>query len=493
MANSETEKSKILNETYPLLLKVMSCNTDGIWEWDIEGDKVTWALPIHEVFRIPQTVFLDFEFVQKKLIHPLDRTKHLKAVQQCIKTGDFSVEVRCVRGDGQMIWIESTGSCLYNEEGLPIKMMGTITDITDKKKAEEEVWHLGLAVENAMTGISWLDKDGYYRVVRAGYANLLGYSVEELVNGTWEKTVHKSDLDKVNAAFAEMLETGKAETEILGVKKDGSLFYKQLLLVKTFDSEEKHNGHYCFMRDINERKGFEQEIKKQNDELKQINSELDNFVYRVSHDLRAPLSSALGLVELCQQMNTQKDLSSYLQLQEKSLVKLDSFIKDILDYSRNSRKELTFVEVDLAMMIDEVLMLNEEYKKQITRKVSIELSCPLITDEMRVRVFLNNLISNAFKFSFNRKTCASYVKIEVSVNEEQATIQVADNGIGIATEHQTKIFDMFYRATDYKPGSGIGLYIANESVKKLGGTIQVESELGKGTCFTVVIPNRISR
>jgi len=399
--------------------------------------------------------------------------------------------VRCINGEGNNVWVEVKGCCLYDKKGKAIKMMGTIKDVTAQKTAEEEVNHLSLAVENAMTGISWLDKDGFFRMVRAGYAEILGYTPDELIGKSWTVTVPDKSLDKAMEVYQHMLAYGKTDAEVLGLRKDQVVFHKQLLLVKTFDEDGQHNGHYCFMRNIDERKGFEQEIQNQNAELKQINYELDNFVYRVSHDLRAPLSSTLGLVELCLNSSDQNEIKQYLQLQQKSLKKLDSFIQDILDYSRNNRREVVSQEVKLEEVLEEILMLNEEYKSTVDRSVKLEQKAPFISDPMRIRILLNNLISNAFKFSSPHRHRKSYVDIQICISENFAEINIQDNGIGIAKEHLNKIFEMFYRATDFKPGSGIGLYIVHESVKKLGGSIKVRSELGKGTSFHVVIPNML--
>lgn len=488
----ERDDNKILTESYPLLMKVLGCNADGIWEWDVEHNQIQWVVPIDDLFGFTSSITpIDFEFLHEHIIHPEDRTKYLAAIDQCIKTGEFSVEVRCIGKNNDLIWIASKGCCIYNRFGAATKMMGMMTDITDQKKVEEELHHLSLAVENAMTGIAWLDTEGTFQIVREGYAKMLQYRPEELIGKSWKEVVpishHKYGAD----SYLEMLEQGKTEVELLGLKKDGSIFYKQLLMVKTFDHNGKHNGNYCFMRDIDERKGFEKEIQDQNSELKQINRELDNFVYRVSHDLRAPLSSTLGLVELCLNSNDTDEIKSYLGLQQKSLRKLDSFIQDILDYSRNNQKEIDYQAIDLNEQLDEVLQLNKEYKEVVTRHVEIDQKSKFVSDPMRVRILLNNLISNAFKFSQPNKSEGAQVTIKLEIDENFAKIEIADNGIGIGEAHLDRIFEMFYRATDYKSGSGIGLYIVHESVRKLGGTIKVRSTERVGTSFFVILPNNL--
>lgn len=176
-------------------------------------------------------------------------------------------------------------------------------------------------------------------------------------------------------------------------------------------------------------------------------------------------------------------------MQEKSLVKLDKFIQDILDYSRNSRMEVQRVTIDFDQLIKEVLQNHSQHSDQ--NKVAVETrinqAVTFNCDELRLRIVLNNLISNALKFQ-NPYQEKPKIEIQVNTNNEGCKIIVADNGMGIAHQHLDKLFQMFYRATDKKPGSGIGLYIVKDCLKKLEGDIKVESELDKGTRFLVDIP-----
>ncbi|MEM7362433.1 MAG: PAS domain S-box protein [Pseudomonadota bacterium] len=120
------------------------------------------------------------------------------------------------------------------------------------------VEELQIAIDNSMTGISWLDADGVFQQVRRGYAQMLGYAAEELIGQSWTVTVVHEDVEEASQGYLEMLDTGRATAEIRGVRKDKSVFYKQLLLVKTMDENGAHNGHYCFMRDVTDRRVAEE-------------------------------------------------------------------------------------------------------------------------------------------------------------------------------------------------------------------------------------------
>ncbi|MBX2965184.1 MAG: HAMP domain-containing histidine kinase [Cyclobacteriaceae bacterium] len=226
------------------------------------------------------------------------------------------------------------------------------------------------------------------------------------------------------------------------------------------------------------------------EELKQSNTELDRFVYSVSHDLRAPLSSLLGLVSLAEKATDPQEVSSLLAMMRNRIDAQEKFIRDIIDYSRNARLKNEHEEINLNEIINEI-MDNLRYAEEVS-SVKIKTDIPeqyaLKTDKVRLKIVLNNLLSNALKYHDRHKP-ERFVKICVQNESSHCEILVEDNGVGINSDHHEKIFDMFYRASENSKGSGLGLYIAREAVKKLGGEITVESRLGKGTRFKITLPN----
>jgi signal transduction histidine kinase len=231
----------------------------------------------------------------------------------------------------------------------------------------------------------------------------------------------------------------------------------------------------------------EKNILQKNKELTKANQELDRFVYSASHDLRAPLTSMSGLVQLAQRDLT--DTPTYLSLMEERVKVMDNYIKDIVEYSRNARLELNLARVSLKPIIEEVIN-TLKYSTDVS-KVLIEIKMDdflkINTDESRLRVILNNLIGNAFKYQDLKKP-NPHLKVQASLKNNQCLIKIDDNGMGIPPEHHIKIFDMFYRANDLTPGSGLGLYIARETADKLNGKISFESVYGEGTTFVISIP-----
>lgn len=238
----------------------------------------------------------------------------------------------------------------------------------------------------------------------------------------------------------------------------------------------------------------EEMLRKQNEELTKINRELDSFVYSVSHDLRSPLASILGLVNVARldEQKTKEVVNNYFEMIERSVMKLDDTIREILDYSRNARGELIITEIDLNVLIIQVLdqLKHIHGYQEVKKQIEIEGHTALYSDTFRLSVILSNLISNAIKYRDERKD-SQFVYINVTITPANIVMVVGDNGIGIHSDYLRNVFNMFYRATERSQGAGLGLYIVKEMVEKLGGTIIINSELGKETIISLTIPNKL--
>jgi signal transduction histidine kinase len=242
----------------------------------------------------------------------------------------------------------------------------------------------------------------------------------------------------------------------------------------------------------NERKKSDMALREQNEELVKINRELDSFVYSVSHNLRAPLMSVLGLLNLAKLNDRKEDMDQYFEMMEHSIQKLDYTLKEILDYSRNARKEIDAQLVNIREVVDDSIarLLYMEGSQQLSKNVDIIEQSPLYGDPYRLLVILNNLLSNSIKYRDPEKE-QNVVHFYITIERKLLTIKVQDNGIGIPETLLPKVFNMFYRATERSEGAGLGLYIVRETVQKLGGKIEVHSEPGVGTTFEIEIPNRV--
>ncbi len=244
-------------------------------------------------------------------------------------------------------------------------------------------------------------------------------------------------------------------------------------------------------RVISDLRKAEEQLLLRNKELEVTNKELDRFSYSVSHDLSAPLKSILGLVNITRMSNDQRDQHEYITKIESSVLKLESFIKEVLDYSRDKRQELVVEQIQLKELCTEILdslkFLDGYHKIQMD---TIDLKPVQINnDKTRLKIIIHNLLINAILFQKKFSEHKPYIKISSRQVNNIIVIKIEDNGEGIKPDHQKKIFEMFFRGTSHSKGSGLGLYIAKEAASKIDGRISVSSEYGKGSTFTIELKN----
>jgi signal transduction histidine kinase len=232
------------------------------------------------------------------------------------------------------------------------------------------------------------------------------------------------------------------------------------------------------------------QLKAKNEELQKTNEELNRFVYSASHDLKAPVKSMLGILKLAEAEGRKDD--KLIQLLGDSVKRLDYFINNISDYYKNNRMEKEVSEINFRKIIDETISGIQEGQslntKDIHFDIAIEQQSPYYNDEFRVNIIIGYLLSNAVKYQKKNEE-QKVVSVKITISEKWAKIKIGDNGIGIPQKYQENIYKMFFRATTQSTGSGIGLYIVQETVSKLNGRILVHSNEGEGTLFELELPN----
>jgi signal transduction histidine kinase len=265
------------------------------------------------------------------------------------------------------------------------------------------------------------------------------------------------------------------------VRKDGKKMFVIIYGVPIL-LEDKTIGIFGSYVDITEQKGVEEELKVRN-------AELDNFVYKVSHDLRAPLSSVLGLVNLATLEGNDDNLADYVKIIGQKIKQLDNFISDVLSHSKNLKLDVKIEKIDLQLLIENSFKDLDYLKGADTIIKHLDISSEaFFSDKWRIGEIFRNLISNSIKYRDFEKPNAE-IRIKVQTNPDRSIITFSDNGIGISVADQNKIFDMFYRASVQSDGSGLGLYIVKNAVEKIGGLLKITSQLGKGTTFELKLPN----
>lgn len=397
------------------------------------------------------------------------------------------VEQKYVRVDGRVIDVE-TMAFPFNYKGEPCVQV-IFRDVTERKQTEERIKKnetlLTQLFQNIPMAVVLLNDMGKVEQVNKGFEEMFGYSLEELQGKSINDFIVPEELVHEGVDLNNLITRNRiVSIETIRKHRNGKLI-NVILYGMPVMLENETLGIYGVYVDFTDRKKVEEELKVRN-------TELDNFVYKVSHDLRAPLSSILGLVNLARLPGNTDNPMDYIDIIGEKVEHLDHFIGDVLSHSKNLKMEVTTCKVDLAQIINRTF--NElnylQGAVEMSRIIKIE-GIDFYSDPWRISEILRNLISNAIKYRKLDDTTPE-ITVKILVDHLRAEISFADNGIGIDETNLAKIFEMFYRATEQSDGSGIGLYIVKNAVDKLGGQITVASQFGYGTRFNIIVPNRIN-
>ena len=351
-----------------------------------------------------------------------------------------------------------------------------------------------LAIHGSSAGIwDWDPKtDSLY--LSPLLAQILGYSSEDLDSANQDmffQAIHPDDLQQVQEKFEyHLAEQENFEVEFRIRNKQGDYIWVLDTGQAQWDEEGNPTRMVGSIIDISERKLAEEQVLEKNKQLEKANKELDRFVYSVSHDLKSPLSSVLGLISITEMTDDMEEIRKCINMMRTRINQLNKFIEEIIEYARNTRKEIHHNDkVVIRDMVNNILedLAYLEHRDQIEIINHVSENCVISTDESRLKIILSNLIGNAIKYH-NISKPNPYIEIKLEECDDQLKISVEDNGFGIDQEHAEKIFEMFFRASEHSDGSGLGLYIAREMAQNLGGTISVESKKDYGTTFTLTIP-----
>jgi PAS domain S-box-containing protein len=364
--------------------------------------------------------------------------------------------------------------------------------MTEELKESQQRFELAINGSNA--GIYDWDISGDVIYHSPTWKRLLGFEDDEMEEFTIEnfyELIHPDDADRVKSILESHLKDGsKYSVEFKLRTKNGEYQWFSDAGQALWNEEGVPIRMVGSIIKINERKVAEERIKKQNRMLEKTNLELDNFVYSASHDIRSPLTSILGLINIASRTDSREEIEECHRLMKSRIDRLDEFLEDILDFSRNLRMDKKLREINLYYFIDEIISNSDfgDNFKNIDIRLMVPQDFEVISDPTRMKIIVKNMMSNAVKFSTPIKP-EQWIRISVLRVDGNFQLIIEDNGEGIRKDLANKIFDMFYRASEKSKGSGLGLYIVKEMVDKLEGTIKVNSTYGEGSQFIVELPD----
>jgi PAS domain S-box-containing protein len=471
----------------------------GSWDWDVRTGKIIWSDELYRIMDIRREAYIPTYNSVYDFIHPADREYVRSIVSQCaVDNLPYAFECRLVtkRGQEKMIYVK--GQVTLDEKSNIVKMYGIIQDITHSKLAQQKLEEAHKQLQTLFTNID----EVFFTVdmvnnkvlqISPACEKIYGYKEESFYENSnlWQEVVLPEDMDQINRNYPEMLAGNPFAQEYRITHKDGNLRWIETKITPTLDATGKLVRIDGVTADTTKRREDEEILKANLAELRKTNMELDKFVYSVSHDLRAPLLSMQGVIEITAEETTEEATGEYMKMLQGSVRRLDILIGDILEYSRNARTEVKIDTIDFEKLLGEIT-LNLKYANDADNRVKINIDVKsdevFVSDKHRISAILNNLISNAVRYN-NPGAENPYVNVMIHTMPKETLIEVSDNGIGIKEEFHQRVFEMFYRGSESSIGSGLGLYIVKESIIKLQGTINVESKPGEGTKFSLVIQN----
>ena len=456
---------------------------DGLWDWDLVTNEQFISPPWKVMLGFGHDEEIEMKGLWERLLHPYDKENAINAMYNYLegRSEEYDTSFRLRHRNGTYRWIRSRGRAIRDKNGKPIRISGTHTDITEKKLADEALQNsekkYRALFENSLVGMFRTDfETGEILDSNSKVWEILGV---DRAKGFTTYDFYKDPKDR-ELVINSIKEKGKAENiELQITKGDGTPIWVSF----SIQHYPEEGVLETIAIDITEMKNNLLELEK-------VNFELDSFVYHASHDLRSPLRSVMGLLNIYNGESNPSVKAECIEMIEGSVKRLDNLVVELLSISRNNRIDDEHAPLNFMVEINNSISsyYNASNTKNLDLRVRVIQPLEFVTDVTRVRIVLNNLISNAIKYRDITKPM-SLIEIDVEVTREEAKIIVADNGQGIEENKLDSIFDMFYRATENSEGSGLGLYIVKNVVEKLNAIITVESEELEGSTFTVIIPN----
>ncbi len=432
-----------------------------------------------------------------KVIHPDDRERTLACWQAaCEDRGDYDLEYRIRRHDGQYRWFKTRGVPIRDQAGKIIYWFGTCTDVEDIKHGHLAIQRLAAIVESSDDAIVSKNLDGIITSWNKGAARLFGYTAEDAIGKSITMLIPPDRLDEEPDILAKIRSGQRIDHfETIRRKKDGTLFNISITVSPIRNDAGEIVGASKVGRDITDRvrakEKLEQTVAERTAALRDVVAELEAFSYSIAHDMRAPLRAMNSYAQIVREDYSQilpEEGRDFLQRIGASAQRLDALITDVLNYSRISRGDMPLENIAIPALFREVI---DSYPaiRAYAQNISVELGIPAVrANKAALTQCISNLLSNAVKFT--RDDVPPIINVRSEPEAGFVRIWVEDNGIGISEEGRKRIFHMFQRLNPSPnvEGTGIGLTIVRKAVERMGGHVGVESQPNVGSRFWIELP-----
>jgi PAS domain S-box-containing protein len=489
------DEIKESNERYDIVAKATS---DTIWDWKIQEDYFIWNKGIEEVFGYKKEEVGNTSSWWFDRIHPEDSIKMSVRLYSFIeqKTEKWQDEYRFRCADGTYKFVFDRGFLVQDEHGTAIRMIGAIQDISKQKAEEQRLKLLETVVTQTKDAVMITETEKSYRTVpkivfvNPAFTKITGYKPTEVIGKTPSVFLSKNSIVKVLPQISKALKDKKTfQFESFNTNKSGEGYWVNFIMLPITNQEGEHSHWVSIQRDITAEKKQEKEKEQLIRELTQNNTDLKQFSYITSHNLRAPLSNLSGLLALLEDTPIDNpELELLLNGFKKSTQLLNETVNDLVkviiikDSPSMLREEVRIQDVfenvfsQLSFLISSI---------QPVLKMDLDAAPTLHVNKAYLESILLNLFTNSLKYYATDRA----LKISITSKEtaDGIALQFKDNGIGIDMErNKDKIFGLYQRFHNYPDSKGLGLYLVKSQIESMGGSITVDSKVDKGTTFTLL-------
>lgn len=487
---SPNENNEIIRENSQKILSVLAAHQIALWEYDIPTGKCSFTDDYFRMLGLKEAgvVFKDIDDFYR-FVYPEDMNTYQMAFANMLasESKTSQIQVRCVGEHGEVIWLEDHFlSYKGNEEGDPDKLLAYTVNVTFQCEKEQHIKHLEehnrKIIEALPEFIFIFDKDFFITDVLMAPGTILLHPVEVL-KGADGRSIYSPEVsDLFLCNIRECLQDGKLKEIEYPLEVDGSKHYFQARIAP-FEG----NTVLALIHDIGDRIRRSEELIEAKRRAEDADRMKSVFLANMSHEIRTPLNAIVGFSEIMAVTENEEEKHEYLEIIQKNSNLLLQLINDILDLSRieSGKSEMHFQQVEIAGLVDEV-----EKVHQLKMKLNVDLKVVrpqgefwTSTDRNRVMQVLFNFLSNAIK-----NTETGSITLGLKQEGDWLKLFVSDTGCGIPEEKLPQIFTRFEKLNDFVQGTGLGLSICKSIVERLGGRIEVSSELGKGSTFALYLP-----
>ncbi|MEW6211007.1 MAG: PAS domain S-box protein, partial [Acidobacteriota bacterium] len=514
--NDITERKRMedaLRESEERLKMALDAANMATWDWDLLTGEVKWSGQEYKLYGLAPGDSPKNAQSLLELVHPEDRDNLRDTVMRAMKgQAEYSGEYRVVWPDGEIRWLSARGEILRDPAGRPLRTIGVVQDITERKRMEEtqreSEERLRMALDAADMG-TWEWDISTDRMKWSGQQYKLYGLDPGSFDGTTEslfKIVHPQDRDRIRQSIRRAIKEGtEHNVEYRITRPDGEIRWMAVKGDVARNSDGRAARMLGVVYDITERKRAEEELQRAKEAAESASQTKSRFLANISHEIRTPMNGLMGMLELMLRTKLAPKQKEFIQTALSSADSLLRLLNDVLDFSRieSGRLQLEANAFGLRSNLSDTLkplaLWAETRGLKLIERVDGDVPDTLVGDAGRFNQVVRNLVSNAIKFTV-RGEVVTEIELE-SRNRGSVClkVEVSDTGIGIPAEKQKIIFDAFTQAdsstTRLYGGAGLGLAICSHLVEMMGGEIWVESEEGRGSRFyftaRFLLPRRV--